>query len=102
MTFKLHFPIYQMIPLTVLLTEVPRIRYTSQRIAVLFSRNNSDASSIMKELKSSRQSTNVMIKYLDEVKGIEFEKVYVVQKDMSSNERYIAFTRALEELIIVD
>lgn len=39
--------------------------------------------------------------YVDEVKGIEFDKVYVISNRMSRNEKYIAYTRALSELVIV-
>ena len=39
--------------------------------------------------------------YADEVKGIEFDKAYVVANKMSRNEKYIAYTRALSELILV-
>lgn len=36
----------------------------------------------------------------DEEKGIEFDIVYVIDEDMGRNERYIAFTRALDKLTI--
>ena len=39
--------------------------------------------------------------YVDEVRGIEFDLVYVITNKMSKNEKYIAYTRALSELIIV-
>ena len=39
--------------------------------------------------------------YVDEVKGIEFDKAYVVPKGMTKSEKYIAYTRALSELVIV-
>ena len=39
--------------------------------------------------------------YVDEVKGIEFDKVFVIPNKMSKNEKYIAYTRALSELILV-
>ncbi len=39
--------------------------------------------------------------YVDEVKGIEFDKVFVIPNRMSKNEKYIAYTRALSELVIV-
>ena len=38
---------------------------------------------------------------MDEVKGIEFDKVFVIPNKMSKNEKYIAYTRALSELVIV-
>ena len=44
----------------------------------------------------------VALMYVDEVKGIEFDKVYVVSNKMGKNEKYIAYTRALSELIVVN
>ena len=43
----------------------------------------------------------IALMYVDEVKGIEFDKAYVVVNKMSRNEKYIAYTRALSELILV-
>ena len=43
----------------------------------------------------------IALMYVDEVKGIEFDKAYVVGNKMSRNEKYIAYTRALSELILV-
>lgn len=43
----------------------------------------------------------ISLVYVDEVKGVEFDKVFVVPNGMSKNEKYIAYTRALSELIIV-
>ena len=37
-----------------------------------------------------------------EAKGLEFDTCYVMTKGMSRNEKYIAFTRALNELYIID
>ena len=46
-------------------------------------------------------TTKISVMYVDEIKGIEFDRVYVVDEDMERNERYIAFTRALDKLAIV-
>ncbi len=43
----------------------------------------------------------ITVSYVDEVKGIEFDKVYVVPNGMTQNEKYIAYTRALSELTVV-
>lgn len=43
----------------------------------------------------------VSLLYVDEAKGIEFDKVYVVGKKMERNEKYIAYTRALSKLVLV-
>ena len=38
---------------------------------------------------------------VEEVKGIEFNSVYVIEKGMTKNEKYIAYTRALDKLVVV-
>ena len=43
---------------------------------------------------------NVMTVY--ESKGLEFSSVAVYDKNMSSNEKYVAYTRALRELVLID
>ena len=46
-------------------------------------------------------TSKISVMYVDEIKGIEFDRVYVIDEDMGRNERYIAFTRALDKLTIV-
>ena len=46
-------------------------------------------------------TSKVSVMYVDEIKGIEFDRVYVVDENMERNERYIAFTRALDKLTLV-
>ena len=43
----------------------------------------------------------ISLMYVDEVKGIEFDRVYVSGRKMCRNEKYIACTRALTELILI-
>ena len=43
----------------------------------------------------------IALAYADEVKGVEFDRVFVIPNSMSDNERYIAFTRALSHLTLV-
>ncbi len=50
--------------------------------------------------KLSRDRVNVMSVY--ESKGLEFSCVAVYDRGMSENERYISYTRALRELVIVE
>ena len=49
--------------------------------------------------KISRTKINVMTVY--ESKGLEFTSVAVAPQGMTDSERYIAFTRALNELAII-
>lgn len=90
--------------------ELSNINITSERIAILIPRNIQKATFINDELvgsnvksKISDDITNgkIALMYVDEVKGIEFDKVFVIPDHMGRNEKYIAFTRALSELIIV-
>lgn len=39
---------------------------------------------------------------IESAKGLEFDKVYAVPRDMTKNEQYIAYTRALSELIVIE
>ncbi len=39
---------------------------------------------------------------VEEAKGIEFDNVVVITSQMSPNEKYISFTRALDELVVVN
>ena len=59
------------------------------------------ASSENSLISTDIEPDRIAIMYVDEVKGIEFDKVYVIPEGMGENEKYIAYTRALTELIIV-
>ena len=50
--------------------------------------------------KVSRSKINIMSVY--ESKGLEFTSVVVIEKGMSDSEKYIAYTRALNELAVVE
>ncbi len=50
--------------------------------------------------KVSRSKINIMTVY--ESKGLEFTSVVVVEEGMSTSEKYIAYTRALNELAVVE
>ena len=50
--------------------------------------------------KVSRSKINVMTVY--ESKGLEFTSVVVVTKGMSDSEKYIAYTRALNQLAVIE
>jgi DNA helicase IV len=49
--------------------------------------------------KISRSKINVMTVY--ESKGLEFTSVVVVNEGLSDSEKYIAYTRALNELAVI-
>ena len=48
----------------------------------------------------SKTKINFMTVY--ESKGLEFTAVAVIEKGMTDNEKYIAYTRALKELAVVE
>ncbi len=52
-------------------------------------------------LSTKYDTTKISIMYVDEIKGIEFNKVYVMEEGMEKNEKYIAYTRSLDKLIVV-
>ena len=39
---------------------------------------------------------------IQDAKGLEFETVYVIDEGMSDNEKYVAYTRALNRLIVIE
>lgn len=45
---------------------------------------------------------NISLLYVDEAKGFEFDVVYLWDEGMQENERYVAMTRAIEELIVMN
>ena len=51
--------------------------------------------------ETDRFATGVNILTVKQVKGLEFLRVYVYDCNMSDNEKYVAYTRALNELIVV-
>ena len=57
--------------------------------------------SIKEIMGSDVGNGRITVVYVDEVKGVEFDRVYVVPNGMTQNEKYIAFTRALSELFVV-
>ena len=98
------------IPRKELETELASLNITSERIAILVPRGiqkskylkeNLLPSSIIRIIGDKMDNGFIALMYVDEVKGIEFDKAYVVGNKMSRNEKYIAYTRALSELILV-
>lgn len=55
----------------------------------------------LKEVKSRLMIKELFAGTVVDVKGLEFDIVFVHDQDMNTNERYISYTRALENLIIV-
>lgn len=70
---------------------------TSEANLAAFSRKNYN---ILRETGTiSKTRINIMTVY--ESKGLEFTAVAVADEDMTENERYIAYTRALKELAVI-
>ena len=90
--------------------ELSELHITTERVAVLLPRGVQKRKYISMATPGKGSSTlsdeitkeKVALMYVDEVKGIEFDKVYVVSNKMGKNEKYIAYTRALSELIVVN
>ena len=90
--------------------ELAELKLSTERIAILIPRGVRRNRYLLKEVLPEHISDIlgdkignglISVLYVDEAKGIEFDKVYVVANTMARNERYIAYTRALSELIIV-
>ncbi len=116
-TFDMHVsqtgvdgPRVREVPRSQLEAEFSEIKLNDERIAVLLPRKirKQDYIDLLKKtLKDSSfngiaiGSGNISVKYVEEVKGIEFDRVYVNPQHMIDNEKYIAYTRALTELILI-
>ncbi len=98
------------IPRRELEKELANLNLMTERVAILVSRSVRRKSYLAMDTLPTNISSAIGQKidngfisfmYVDEVKGIEFDKVYVISNKMTKNEKYIAYTRALSELIIV-
>ena len=98
------------IPRKELEKEIAALNITTERIAILVPRGVQKnrylkqdmlPTSISRLIGDNMDNGFIALMYVDEVKGIEFDKAYVVGNKMSRNEKYIAYTRALSELILV-
>lgn len=91
--------------------ELASISLNNDKVAILLPRSIRNKSNYIEQDILPEEIKNVIgdqidnghiaVMYVDEVKGIEFDKVYAVSQKMQQNEKYIAYTRALSELIIV-
>ena len=90
--------------------ELAGLKVTTERVAILLPRTVQKMKYLdmdilpentRKIIGETMDNGFISIMYVDEVKGIEFDKVFVVSAKMRRNEKYIAYTRALSELIIV-
>ena len=90
--------------------KLSKLKVNDERIAILISRTYAKKDFIKIDTVSPVNAERIgeeigngkiALKYVDEVKGIEFDRVYVVTNNMSRNEKYIAFTRALTKLVPV-
>ena len=55
---------------------------------------------IEKDQNIDRNKLNVL--HISQAKGLEFEEVYVLPIEMNDNEKYVAYTRALDKLFIIE
>ena len=90
--------------------ELAGLTVTTERVAILLPRTVQKLKyldmdilpeNIRRIIGETMDNGFISVMYVDEVKGIEFDKVFVVSAKMRRNEKYIAYTRALSELIIV-
>lgn len=90
--------------------ELAELNIGSERLAILVPRSVQKKQylhqellppSIAKIIGEKIDNGCIALMYVDEVKGIEFDRAFVVCGAMSRSEKYIAYTRALSELILV-
>lgn len=90
--------------------ELANSKITSERLAILVPRGVQKKKYLQMDLLPDNISSvigdeigngRISLLYVDEAKGIEFDKVFVVGNKMERNEKYIAYTRALSELVLV-
>ncbi len=90
--------------------EISSMKLGTERVAILVPRSVQKKAYLQMDKISDEQKEcigdqmengYISLMYVDEVKGIEFHRVFVVANGMSKNEKYIAYTRALSELILV-
>ncbi len=92
-----------------MLDETVLLANKTERTAIILPRNMSKqrvtkakkVENIKNRFSAKYDTSKISVMYVDEIKGIEFDRVFVVDQDMERNERYIAFTRALDNLSIV-
>lgn len=86
------------------------LRVSEERVAIILPRKVNKSSYIDKDqlpsairdiLGVEMGNGKIAVVYVDEVKGVEFDRVFVVPNTMTKNEKYIAYTRALSDLTIV-
>jgi len=90
--------------------ELAKLNIGNERLAILVPRSVQKKQylhrellppAIAKAIGDKMENGCIALMYVDEVKGIEFDKAFVVCGAMSRSEKYIAYTRALSELILV-
>ena len=83
--------------------ELAGLKVTTERVAILLPRTVQKMKYLdmdilpentRKIIGETMDNGFISIMYVDEVKGIEFDKVFVVSAKMRRNEKYIAYTRA--------
>jgi len=92
-----------------MLDETLSIESGDERVAIILPRSiakaritrNKIVESVKDNFSTKFDTSKISVMYVDEIKGIEFDRVYVIDETMGRNERYIAYTRALDKLAIV-
>ena len=68
--------------------------------AVIYLEDDKDEFVIQNKIPTSKIGSEKIF-HIDDVKGLEFNTIVVYTKNMSNNQEYIAFSRALENLYVV-
>ena len=109
--------VHEMISEAECYNELTKLFQSSQNpgLSCILVKNNIEADKLLYSIPLYKNRVNDMTKEpkelhknkwnimtIDQAKGLEFETVFVVSGRMSDNEKYIAYTRALNELFVYD
>ena len=81
--------------------------YPKCRAAVIYRRGLENVSNALSDISGNTifgkvDNSKISVITVEESKGLEFDAVMAICTQMSSNEKYVAYTRALDNLIITD
>lgn len=85
-------------------SEIAAREYEHRRVAVVFSPKSKSSTSAARQLTAISDTligADISVITIEQAKGLEFETVYLFTDSMSKSERYIGYTRALDELVVV-
>jgi|GEM_PF-6761078 len=84
---------------TIKLSDINIDKETKKRIAIIISKKNKEISDYF---SNHKPQYNKYVYVVEEIKGMEFDVVYVSDEYMTYNEKYISYSRGLYELYLIE